>query len=159
MAAALVHGRELVCAARDLIEVSQGARIRDTLEACGARVVPRPGVRSCGGRGRHFGSDRAFGTAARCSAPSTAGHWADVCCARGITRLGLPDAHIYDHRHIHITYRAAAGVDPRALADQVGHKDPGYLYRRYAHAVTAAQRHAAALAGEVLALAGRSVEK
>ncbi len=39
-AAALAHGRELVCAARDLIEISQGARLRDILEAGGARVVP-----------------------------------------------------------------------------------------------------------------------
>jgi len=38
--AALGHGRELVCAARDLVEISHGARLRDLLEACGARVVP-----------------------------------------------------------------------------------------------------------------------
>jgi len=40
VASALAQGREIICAARDLIEISQGARLRDILEACGARVVP-----------------------------------------------------------------------------------------------------------------------
>jgi L-seryl-tRNA(Ser) seleniumtransferase len=40
VAASLAQGRDLVCAARDLIEISQGARLRDILEAGGARVVP-----------------------------------------------------------------------------------------------------------------------
>ena len=40
VATALAQGREIVCAARDLIEISHGARLRDILEAGGARVVP-----------------------------------------------------------------------------------------------------------------------
>ncbi len=37
---ALASGREIVVAARDLLEISQGARIRDIMEASGARLVP-----------------------------------------------------------------------------------------------------------------------
>ena len=39
MAGALVAGREIVVAARDLVEISQKARIADILQSAGARVV------------------------------------------------------------------------------------------------------------------------
>lgn len=69
-----------------------------------------------------------------------------------VRRLGLPDARIYDMRHVSITHGVAAGVDPRTMADRVGHTDPGYMMRRYAHAVTAAQERAAAVASTLLVL-------
>lgn len=37
---ALASGREIVAAARDLVEISEGVRIRDIIEASGARIVP-----------------------------------------------------------------------------------------------------------------------
>ena len=37
---ALASGRDIVVAARDLIEISEGVRVRDIVEASGARVVP-----------------------------------------------------------------------------------------------------------------------
>jgi len=40
LGAALAHGREIVCAARDLIEISHGIRLRDLTEAGGTRIVP-----------------------------------------------------------------------------------------------------------------------
>jgi L-seryl-tRNA(Ser) seleniumtransferase len=40
LASALARGREIACAARDLIEIGHGARLRDILEAGGATVVP-----------------------------------------------------------------------------------------------------------------------
>ena len=40
VASALASGREVVCAARDLIEISHGVRLRNILEATGANVVP-----------------------------------------------------------------------------------------------------------------------
>jgi L-seryl-tRNA(Ser) seleniumtransferase len=39
VAGALAAGREIIVAARDLVEISQGARIADILQAAGARVV------------------------------------------------------------------------------------------------------------------------
>ena len=68
-----------------------------------------------------------------------------------IRRLNLPGARIYDLRHLNITYTIAAGVDPRTVADRAGHKDPGYLIRRYAHAVAAAQDRATDVASNLLA--------
>jgi L-seryl-tRNA(Ser) seleniumtransferase len=40
LASSLARGREIACAARDLIEIGHGARLRDILEAGGATVVP-----------------------------------------------------------------------------------------------------------------------
>jgi L-seryl-tRNA(Ser) seleniumtransferase len=39
VAGALAAGREIVVAARDLVEISEGARISDILQAVGARVL------------------------------------------------------------------------------------------------------------------------
>ena len=74
-----------------------------------------------------------------------------------ITRLKLPEARIYDLRHLNITYTIAAGVDPRTVADRAGHKDPGYLIRRYAHAVASAQERAVEVGSNLIAKpAGKS---
>jgi hypothetical protein len=66
-------------------------------------------------------------------------------------RCKLSDARIYDLLHLNITYSVAAGIDPPTVADRAGHKDPGYLIRRYAHAVVAAQERAAGVASNLLA--------
>ena len=67
-----------------------------------------------------------------------------------LRRLGLSDARIYDLRHLNITYTIAAGIDPRTVADRAGHKNPGYLIRRHAHAVASAQERAATVASNLL---------
>ena len=69
-----------------------------------------------------------------------------------VTRLHLPNARIYDMRHVSITYTMVAGVDARTAADRFGHTDPGYMQRRYVHAVAAAQERAAAVASTLLVL-------
>ncbi|HKX17751.1 MAG TPA: site-specific integrase [bacterium] len=53
--------------------------------------------------------------------------------------LKLPVIRLHDFRHLHATYLIASGVDSRTAADRLGHTDPGFLTRTYAHAVTAAQ--------------------
>lgn len=67
-----------------------------------------------------------------------------------VTRLKLPHTRLYDLRHLNITYEIAAGVDLRTVCDRAGHQDPGYLVRRYAHAVQAAQERAVAVSSTLL---------
>ena len=67
-----------------------------------------------------------------------------------IKRLGLPIIRLHDFRHLHATYLIAAGVDSRTAADRLGHSDPGFLARTYAHAVARAQEQAAAVANDLL---------
>jgi integrase len=71
-----------------------------------------------------------------------------------IKRLGLPVIRLHDFRHMHATYLIAAGVDSRTVADRLGHTDPGFLTRTYAHAVARAQEQAAAVANEMLTKTG-----
>ncbi len=40
LGAALAAGREIVCAARDLLEISHGIRLQDLIEAGGGRIIP-----------------------------------------------------------------------------------------------------------------------
>jgi len=67
-----------------------------------------------------------------------------------IERLGLPRITIYDLRHHSVSYAIANNVDARTAADRAGHRDPGYLIRRYAHAVAAAQDRAAEVCGNLV---------
>lgn len=69
-----------------------------------------------------------------------------------LKRLGLPPMRIYDLRHLHATRLVAAGVDWRTAADRLGHADPGYMIRRYAHAVAEAQQKATDVARALVAL-------
>jgi integrase len=62
---------------------------------------------------------------------------------------------IYDLRHLHATHLVAAGVDWRTAADRLGHADPGYMSRQYAHAVAAAQEKAAEAPRALMALPPR----
>ena|GEM_PF-494270 len=72
-----------------------------------------------------------------------------------IEDLKLPPIRLHDFRHLHATYLIAAGVDSRTAADRLGHTDPGFLTRTYAHAVAAAQQQAAAVANDLLMKTGR----
>jgi integrase len=67
-----------------------------------------------------------------------------------LVRLGLQRFRIHDPRHFHATYLITAGVDSRTAADRLGHADPGFLTRTYAHAVVAAQERAVSVANELL---------
>ena len=72
-----------------------------------------------------------------------------------IVDLKLPPIRLHDFRHLHATYLIASGVDSRTAADRLGHTDPGFLTRTYAHAVAAAQQQAAAVANDLLTKTGR----
>jgi integrase len=72
-----------------------------------------------------------------------------------LRRLGLK-GRLYDLRHLHVSFLVASGVDLRTVADRAGHTDPGYLIRRYAHAVASAQERATAVASNLLAKSGVS---
>lgn len=50
----------------------------------------------------------------------------------------------HDLRHMHVSLLNKAGVDARAIADRIGHTDPAFTLRRYAHAFEE-QRRAVAI--------------
>ncbi len=73
-----------------------------------------------------------------------------------IERLKLPRVRPHDLRHGHATYLVAAGVDPRTVADRLGHSSPAFTMRVYVHGVSEAQRRAADVASKLLVKLTRS---
>jgi integrase len=68
-----------------------------------------------------------------------------------LRRLKLPDGiRLYDFRHFHVSELVAAGLDYRTVADRVGHRNPAFTIRTYAHARQRAQERAAEVANEML---------
>ncbi len=67
-----------------------------------------------------------------------------------LIRLGLPHTRIHDWRHFHGTALVGSGVDARTVADRLGHSSVTFMLSTYAHAVAAAQEHAAAVANDLL---------
>jgi integrase len=55
-----------------------------------------------------------------------------------------PHIRFHDLRHMHVSLLNKAGVDARTIADRIGHTDPAFTLKRYAH-VFEDQRKAAAI--------------
>ncbi|CAN5671295.1 site-specific integrase [soil metagenome] len=59
-------------------------------------------------------------------------------------RAKVPRIRFHDLRHLHVSLLIQLGLDPRTVADRVGHTDPSFTLRRYSH-MFEAQRRAAAV--------------
>lgn len=57
---------------------------------------------------------------------------------------GVPQVRLHDLRHLHVSLLVKQGMDPRTIADRVGHTDPAFTLRRYSH-MFEEQRQAAAI--------------
>ena len=66
-------------------------------------------------------------------------HWVKLQDAARVRRIWL-----HDLRHLHVSLLVRRGLDPRTIADRVGHTDPAFALRRYSH-LFAQQRQAGAV--------------
>lgn len=57
-------------------------------------------------------------------------------------KAGLSVLRFHDLRHTFVSRSLAAGANPRAVCDIVGHSDPGFTLRRYAHSLPDDRRDA-----------------
>lgn len=57
----------------------------------------------------------------------------------------------HDMRHMHVSLLHKAGVELRAIADRIGHTDPSFTMKRYAHVIDDQRRAAAIPLLELLA--------
>ncbi len=62
--------------------------------------------------------------------------WKALCRASGVPK----EFTFHGLRHTHITHLLAAGIDVKTVASRVGHTNPGYLLRTYAHALDDQQK-------------------
>jgi integrase len=65
----------------------------------------------------------------------------------------LPKIRLHDVRHTHATLALRAGVPVKVISDRLGHEDPAFTMKRYAHVIPGMQAEAAELVG---ALVGNS---
>ena len=69
---------------------------------------------------------------------------------------GMPRFRLHDLRHLQATYLNAQRVDPRHIADRLGHSRASFTQDRYVHADPRGQERAAAIANELLIWKDRS---
>ena len=67
-----------------------------------------------------------------------------------LDKSGLPPIRFHDLRHLHVSLLVKRGLDPRTVADRVGHTDPSFTLRRYSHMFEAQRRAAAVPLDEML---------
>jgi integrase len=68
--------------------------------------------------------------------------WRPARLAAGITETGSQDTGTHALRHYYASALLAGGVDIRALSEYLGHHDPGFTLRIYAHLMPSAETRA-----------------
>jgi integrase len=58
---------------------------------------------------------------------------------------GLPRIRLHDLRHTHATIALRAGVPVKVISERLGHEDPAFTMKQYAHVIPGMQAEAAAL--------------
>jgi integrase len=70
-----------------------------------------------------------------------------------LTAAGVPhgrDSMMHGGRHFYASLQLEHGMSPRALADYLGHSDPGFMMRTYTHLMPGAEIKAAAAIDELM---------
>jgi len=61
-----------------------------------------------------------------------------------LDKAGVTKVRLHDLRDLHVSLLVKHGLDPRTIADRIGHSDPAFTLRQYSHAFEE-QRQAAAV--------------
>jgi integrase len=62
-----------------------------------------------------------------------------------VRRSGLPRIRLHDLRHTHATIALGAGVPVKVISERLGHENPAFTLKQYAHVMPGMQAEAAAL--------------
>lgn len=62
-----------------------------------------------------------------------------------VRRSGLPRIRLHDLRHTHASIALRAGVPVKVISERLGHEDPAFTMKQYAHVIPGMQAEAAAL--------------
>lgn len=62
-----------------------------------------------------------------------------------VRRSGLPRIRLHDLRHTHATIALRAGVPVKVISERLGHQNPAFTLKQYAHVIPGMQAEAAAL--------------
>lgn len=70
---------------------------------------------------------------------------------REVRRSGLPQIRLHDVRHTHATIALRAGVPVKVISERLGHEDPAFTMKQYAHVIPGMQAEAAELVAALVA--------
>ncbi len=68
-----------------------------------------------------------------------------------VRRSGLPRIRLHDLRHTHATIALRAGVPVKVISERLGHEDPAFTMKQYAHVIPGMQAEAARLVADLVA--------
>jgi integrase len=68
-----------------------------------------------------------------------------------VRRSGLPRIRLHDLRHTHATIALRAGVPVKVISERLGHENPAFTMKQYAHVLPGMQAEAAALIAALVA--------
>jgi integrase len=71
-----------------------------------------------------------------------------------VRRSGLPRIRLHDLRHTHATIALRAGVPVKVISERLGHENPAFTMKQYAHVLPGMQAEAAALIAALVTGAG-----
>jgi integrase len=63
----------------------------------------------------------------------------------------LPQIRLHDVRHTHATIALRAGVPVKVISERLGHEDPAFTMKQYAHVIPGMQAEAAELVAALIA--------
>ena len=74
---------------------------------------------------------------------------------RLVAKMDLPRIRLHDLRHTHATIALGAGIPPKVISERLGHENPAFTLKQYAHVVPGMQAEAAATIAELVATASQ----
>ena len=63
---------------------------------------------------------------------------------RLVAKMELPRIRLHDLRHTHATIALSAGIPPKVISERLGHENPAFTLKQYAHVIPGMQADAAA---------------
>jgi len=62
---------------------------------------------------------------------------------RIVAKTDLPRIRLHDLRHTHATIALTAGIPPKVISERLGHENPAFTMKQYAHVIPGMQSEAA----------------
>lgn len=75
-----------------------------------------------------------------------------------VRRSGLPRIRLHDLRHTHASIALRAGVPVKVISERLGHEDPAFTMKQYAHVIPGMQAEAARLVADLVAGSVRTAD-
>ena len=69
---------------------------------------------------------------------------------RIVAKADLPRIRLHDLRHTHPTIALSAGIPTKVISERLGHENPAFTLKQYAHVIPGMQAEAAAKIASVV---------